>query len=127
MQEFGLGELEIEAHAAYLLLECIALGRTVVVVHSLAQPADLEHYKRQPGHYVIAAARLELLREIGGPVAAFELHAVHEEGAEVLRKRAYARFYGIRHMVQITAHGSGIHMVEYGTGGTRSTVYDAGE
>ena len=127
VQQFRLGELEVEAHAVHLLLELRAFLGPVLEVRDVAQPADFEHREREPGHEVIAAPLLEFLREVARPVVAFQLHAVHEQGADVARERAGLGLDRIGHMVQVSPHRRLVHVVEDGTGGTRGAVDDAGE
>ena len=86
VQEFSLGEFEIEAHAVDLFLELFSLLATVIEVEHVAKTPDLEHGERQPWHDVIPSASFELLGKVASPVGAFELHAVYEECAQMLRE-----------------------------------------
>ena len=127
VQEFSLGEFEIEADAVDLLLELFSLLATVVEVEHVAKTPDLEHGERQPRHDVIPSAGFELLGEVACPVCAFELHAVHEECAEMLRERSKPGLDPVGHAVEVLAHGFGVHVVEDGTCRSGRPVDDAGE
>ena len=127
VQQLGLSELEVEAHAVHLLLELRAFLGPVLEVRDVAQTADFEHREREPRHEVVAAPLLEFLREVARPVVAFQLHAVHEEGTDVARERTGLGLDRVGHMVQVSPHRGRIHMVEDGAGGTGSPVDDTGE
>ena len=127
VEQFGLGELEIEANPVHLLLEFRAFLRAVVEILHVSEPADFEHGERQPRQDVVATAVLEFRCEIGSPVTAFKFHAVHEESSQMLRKRSDACLNDIRHVIQVGSHCLGVHVVEYGASCARRSVYHRSE
>ena len=127
VQQFCLGEFEVETDPLHLLCKFTLLLCTVVKVEHVTQAADLEHRERQPRGKVITAATVEFFRKIACPVGAFELHTVNEKRPQVLAERTEFGLDGAVHMVEVLAYSLGIHMVKYGAGSTRSTIDHAGE
>ncbi len=111
----------------YFLLKSVSHRNNRVIVKRTAHRTDLEQNERQPFGDVIAVTILELLGHIVGPVGAFELHTVGEEGADLALQRPDLGFYLVRHVVKISIDRLGVEMVKHGTGRPRRTVDDLKE
>ena len=127
LEQFGLRQFEIEAHALQLGFELGRLFRSVIVVEHVAQAAHLEHHERKVRHQVVTAAQAELLGEVARPVRSLELHRVGEHRADVVLQRADPVLDRVGHVVEVLAHGLFVHVVEDRTGGSRCAVDHAGE
>ena len=88
IQEFRLREFEVVTCPVHLVLELLALGAAVIEVFNFSETANLEHGERQPGEDVITSAGFEFFSKIPCPIRAFEFHAVHKKGAEVILQGA---------------------------------------
>ena len=127
LEEFSLRAFEIVPDTVYLVGKLLALLGSVVEIQHVAQPSHLEHGERQPGHQVVTAAFLEFLGHVGGPVAALQLHGIHEEGADMLVEGADATLDGVGHVVEVLQHGLFVHVVQDAAGRTGSAVDHTGE